>query len=371
MGWRGALRSVVAAERREERERQRRRNAAQRLLNKLDRSAAQAMEKANRLEAHLHKDIIKALNLQYNSHRGFQSDPFVIDAGFINGSFSLTPNNSREDRFSPPAYEVEDVRVEALDLLLTPWATVVAIQIESSAPDLRVKLNWVKKINRAESKIVLIDKVRGHYYYPIATDLAGEVLPGVPKTGLVAFEPFRETTPEFQIRIAGARFRADKFEPELVYNYSSTNLAAAISDNLSKPPLSDQIKTIVETEVATQFKKPGAAGCLGILALSAVVLFLWFGGPGATNDTTQQIHSSQVKSAPTPISASTTKTYTSDKDAQKDAVALYPELGVPNSKFNQRFNELCRAYKASRLEFFNSPDWPLRLAAEVASFNPK
>lgn len=282
MGWRGAVRSATAASKRADRARQKVVNAGNRQLEKIDRSATLVLEKARRLEALLEKDIIKALNLRFEEGVGFHSDPFQIQAGIFNGSISLTPDNKSENIFEPAAFEIGEARVEAFGMVVTPWATVVALKIESEAPDYRVKLNWVKKTNRSESKIVLVDDANDQYYYPISTDLGGEVFPGIPKTGLIAFEPFRKPTHEVQLRISGARFTTEKFEPELVYRYQPDSLATDIAETLAKPELPNQITEILQSavnreqqRVQEQVKKATSSGCLVMLALPPALFLFW------------------------------------------------------------------------------------------------
>jgi len=42
--------------------------------------------------------------------------------------------------------------------------------------------------------VTLVDPESGQYYYPLGTDLRGEVLSGRPRVGIVVFQPVRATT---------------------------------------------------------------------------------------------------------------------------------------------------------------------------------
>jgi hypothetical protein len=55
------------------------------------------------------------------------------------------------------------------------------------------------------------------------------------------------------------------------------------------------------------------------------------------------------------------------QEAQAAAVRRYPELGKAGSTFNQRFLQKHAAYKARNDPLLNSPDWPMRIATEVAA----
>ena len=48
------------------------------------------------------------------------------------------------------------------------------------------------------------------------------------------------------------------------------------------------------------------------------------------------------------------------------AIRLYPALGVVGSNFNIRFLALQKKYMAQRPAYFSDPDWPVKLAREVA-----
>jgi hypothetical protein len=71
------------------------------------------------------------------------------------------------------------------------------------------------------------------------------------------------------------------------------------------------------------------------------------------------------KPAPTPSPAPTPH-YATVQEAQAAAIARYPELGRPGSPFNQRFLERHAGLKANDAEVLKSPDWPMKVASEVA-----
>jgi hypothetical protein len=48
------------------------------------------------------------------------------------------------------------------------------------------------------------------------------------------------------------------------------------------------------------------------------------------------------------------------------AIRLYPALGVVGSNFNIRFLALQKKYMTQRPAYFSDPDWPVKLAREVA-----
>lgn len=54
-------------------------------------------------------------------------------------------------------------------------------------------------------------------------------------------------------------------------------------------------------------------------------------------------------------------------DAQREATRRFPELSVAGSDLNKRFLEKVEEYKRQRPDFFQSIDWPIKLAREVAA----
>ena len=58
--------------------------------------------------------------------------------------------------------------------------------------------------------------------------------------------------------------------------------------------------------------------------------------------------------------------FSTELEAQKAAVLLYPELGVAGSVFNKAFVAEVHRRKQTNPEFFRSTDWPIQLANEMA-----
>jgi hypothetical protein len=55
------------------------------------------------------------------------------------------------------------------------------------------------------------------------------------------------------------------------------------------------------------------------------------------------------------------------RQAQAAAMERYPDLAKAGSRFNQRFLDKHRAYKAQNSSLLTSPDWPWIVATEVAA----
>lgn len=55
------------------------------------------------------------------------------------------------------------------------------------------------------------------------------------------------------------------------------------------------------------------------------------------------------------------------QDWQKKAVELYPQLGVADSTFAKKFQQLRRQQELGNPDYFNNPQWPILLARECAA----
>jgi hypothetical protein len=55
-----------------------------------------------------------------------------------------------------------------------------------------------------------------------------------------------------------------------------------------------------------------------------------------------------------------------EAEARAEAVRRYPQLGIAGSPMNKAFLERYNQLKAEAPDYLQAPDWPLRLAAEVA-----
>lgn len=55
--------------------------------------------------------------------------------------------------------------------------------------------------------------------------------------------------------------------------------------------------------------------------------------------------------------------------AQQKAVKLYPDLGIQGSSLNTEFLVRTKRYRTEKPDFFSEPDWPIRLAQEIAQEN--
>ena len=262
MGWRGIIRAANAASRQANLQQQRFHRAKGRILDRIERDVQATVDRAAALDAKMRKNLITALKLRYQHGHGFVSEPFSIGKGMINGQLTLTQTTGF--KFTPGAYEIGAAKIELLDLMASRWATAIAVRITHSDPAYRIKVNWLKKQDRSNSLIVIIDEENSEFYYPLAEDLPGEVLTGYPVTGIIVFEPFRVPTDRIVARIAGARFTAEKFMPELKFRIDSNELQNDIAENLQKPNLATEIERKLNVELEAAVAAPSKESNSGI-----------------------------------------------------------------------------------------------------------
>jgi hypothetical protein len=56
-----------------------------------------------------------------------------------------------------------------------------------------------------------------------------------------------------------------------------------------------------------------------------------------------------------------------EEQSKREAVALYPELGVEGTAVNREYVRRYKLYRSVNPGFFSEPDWPRRLADMLAT----
>ncbi len=239
---------------------------------KIDRDVAQLMAKARSLESKLERDPIKALSLTYSKQNGFQSQPFTIETDLFSGTVQLTDIRTPDQEppvFEPPALNTVTSSVRPLDVLLTRWATVVALEVTNDDPDFQLRVNWVRKSDRQSSPIFLLDTEGSQYYYPIATTLSGSVVAGHPRIGLVAFEPFRVPTTSVKVHCANVQLQKGRGAKQtFAFSHRDPILSEQINEILMLPRFSDQVAAAFrqQAQKLRRSMTKSQSGCMIVLA---------------------------------------------------------------------------------------------------------
>lgn len=220
-----------------------------RSLEQVQRNGAALSKRASVLEEKLKKNVIKTLNVRYEIGVGFRSDTIRIEEGKVHFEMAL-PATDRPRKFSPQSYEVGAAKMDVLDLMITQWGTIAALRVRNDDRNFQMSLNWVKPRNRANSSIFLLEELGKEYYFPIWTDLTGQLLPNAPRIGLVLFEPFRKPAPKVLLYLRGVRFTVEPIEPELVFRLEGSDLEVETKKAALQESVAEKVRKQFETAVA-------------------------------------------------------------------------------------------------------------------------
>ena len=68
-----------------------------------------------------------------------------------------------------------------------------------------------------------------------------------------------------------------------------------------------------------------------------------------------------------PIAPLAPAVITTEADGRREALRLYPDLGVADSPLNREFVARYRSYQRLQPDFFQNPAWPVLLVKESAA----
>lgn len=273
MGWKGTLRSMQAAANRAQRDQEKADRARYRALTMVDKNVDQVMAKASSLETKLERDPIKALSLSYEEDYGFKSKPFLIQTNLFSGSVSLTRDKGISDEcteFQPPRFNTITSYVQPLDILITSWGTIVAFRVGNEDPEFQMRVSWVRKSDPRLSKILLLDEEHSQYYYPFSSSVAGQVIPGHSRIGLIVFEPFRHPTSTIQLHFSDVQLQRGRGgKHSFAFSYVDPALMENIQEMLRLPNLTKRITDTLDQEAQRlrSTVKQSQSGCLIMLLL--------------------------------------------------------------------------------------------------------
>jgi hypothetical protein len=180
-----------------------------------------------------------------------------------------------ESAFKPRRAKTAEAAVTPIELLVTQWATILAIKLENNDAAFKFRTPWFKKTSPQDSSIFLLDRESSVYYYPISSTLAGEVLPGHPKVALIAFDRFRRSTQSLQLHFTDVKMSSERGKKHSFhFNYDRSSLATRIAEMLSDTTIVDKVEGVL-SEQASKLRKQASTGCLlFFLAIPTAVLSL-------------------------------------------------------------------------------------------------
>lgn len=280
MGWKGVLRSAKAADRRDRQEQDRQNRQIDRIVSKIDRDAQAIRRKAVSLETRVERDIIKALGLSFSEVSGLNANPIQFSNDSFDVQISLLSESDRDEpdadgAFVPQNHVSDVASVTPLRVYLSQWATLIALRIDNTGSDRPLKCSWVRRNDPQASKVYLLDAANSRYYYPLATDLSGDVLKGHPRTGLLAFSALEQPTSELQLHFSGVnlnnvRGRTDRFH----FSYTSDSLMEHSAAAHNGQSIVQTVDDYLETEVASLNKRAEKARSGGTSPLAWAVLIV-------------------------------------------------------------------------------------------------
>ena len=256
-----------------------------RALKELDRDRNRVITKISSFLAKLERDPISALNLRFTEREGFAADPFEFKGNVLSGDIHLLHSAVQDPagEWAPPKHQEGAVTIEPLRLMLSPWGTTVALRVSHEEPGFRLKLNWFKKSDPAAGPVYLVDPVNHQYLYLTASSLKGEVLPGVPLTGILVFQRIRYPTDRLQIQFSDVSIgKGRDHRSSFCLECTDKDLPGMIDRLGALPTMSESLETMLDSEVdkiRSGFLKLNS-GCSGaVVSLLAIVgAVVLFGG---------------------------------------------------------------------------------------------
>ena len=220
-------------------------------LRKLAENMRALQRNARRFWHKLKQDPVSCLNLRFLEGKGIVADPIEF-GGRIPAIIELTDSHFGEaaaGEWSPPEHQEGGTTIEpVVGCVMSPWGVMVAFRVAHRDVGSRLKLDWFKKSDPAASPIYLVDPVNHQYLYPIASSMKGDVLPGIPRTGIVVFQMPDSPTDRLQVHFSGVLVSRDRNKTSFSLEYTDQNLPHIIEHFKSLPTMSQQLTTMLDRE---------------------------------------------------------------------------------------------------------------------------
>ena len=238
--------------------------ARQRTLAELDRERKLVGTQIESFMVKMQCDPISALNLRFMDGEGFADDPFEFKSKFLSGHVSIRhigsqphpglqrPESGRgTGEWAPPEYQEGSTTIKPLGGSMAEWGMAVAFRVAHQNSDFRLKLDWFKKSDPASSAVYLVDPVNHQYLYLTASSLKGEVLPGIPRTGILVFQRPDSPTDRLQVHFSGVSVSKDpRSKTSFSLEYTEADLPQTIEHLNACPTTSETLATALDREVS-------------------------------------------------------------------------------------------------------------------------
>ena len=225
------------------------------LLANIDRDYACLVKQISSFAGKLERNPISSLNLRFIEGEGIVTGPFGFEFGhgFVGQDqhVLLSTDEVGEWAWTPPEYQEVGTTITPIGCFgFSTWGAVVALRVAHRNGGLRLKLDWFKKSDPAASPIYLVDPVNHQYLFLIESSMNGEVLPGIPRTGILVFQQPDSPTDRLQIHFSGVSVSSNHRKTSFTLEYTDRNLPRTIEDVKSNPSVYQELKAMLDREVS-------------------------------------------------------------------------------------------------------------------------
>lgn len=217
----------------------------------LEKDCMRISEKIASFHAKLERDPISAMNLRFVKGKGIVADPFEFNGRFLIGSFDLLESSGDDSgTWTPREYEDSGVTIAPVCGVMTWWGIAIAFRVAHRNPDLRLKLNWFEKSDPGSGPVYVVDPTNHQYLYLTASSMTGEVLPGIPRTGILMFPVPDSPTDRLEVHFSGVSLGVGpRSKASFSFEFTDPDLSKGIEFVQNSPTTSRQLETSLESEV--------------------------------------------------------------------------------------------------------------------------
>ena len=202
--------------------------------------------------AKVERDSISAMNLRFVKGKGMVADPFEFKGRFLTGTVALPEGLGDGDSgtWTPREYQEAGITIAPVCGVMTAWGIAIAFRVAHRNPYLRLKLNWFKKSDPPSGPVYAVDPINHQYLHLTASSMTGEVLPGIPRTGIVMFPVPDSPTDRFEVHFSGVSVGADpRNKASFSFEFTDSDLSEAIESFHNSPTQAQKLEASLESEV--------------------------------------------------------------------------------------------------------------------------
>jgi hypothetical protein len=291
MGWKGAMRSMGAANRRASLAAERRRKAVAKIgsiansaVAALDAEVEKEIKRIERYEEKISTQPAKTLQLAYDPTARWRSLPFKEQTGDLTYTVEYIPPSIDDAAFEPATVVIGGVHLTPCALSVSQYFTAVAFEAtaDPEGGGRMLKLTFPKS---PESSRIALASPTGEMFTPLDSTLDGRIFASSTRVGVVTFEPFSSGLNDFDILLEAPPAKKGANSETIRIRVTAPTLQADIAKCLEQPSILEEMTKKFRTtqgEFNTRVAKASAAaskraskGCLVVftMGLGTVLLF--------------------------------------------------------------------------------------------------